>query len=379
MELGRFCGKRDVAVFLGREINEVHGGDFVVAFVVRHESIVERQFAFQSFGSCFSLFLCLGIVNVEILGEGDARRGNEFHVARAFHGDAVGAGLVGAQFRRKQFAFHAEASHAARECGWLRLRQFLYGQCQGLDAALYLNADAASAIEKGIGEVERIVLLDNGAVERQAGNCERTGFLREYEILQNSPRAVGRTVKMLHAHLYLVAGDWYFLRDEVLEIGAAREGRVGQAHTEAHVNAISEKHCFLFVNGGTCGRDVDKEVALRYRRSALLHARRLNHSAALIFAAPAAGRLRGLRGGEVHGVGAKSLAADRNGSRADGDLPVFLGANDIGETQGLAVRHFSVDELHAAVRRLRRTAQHFKICKRGRREMLRIFRRDRKA
>ena len=184
---------------------------------------------------------------------------------------------------------------------------------------------------------------------------------------------------MLHAHLYLVAGNWYFLRDEVLEIGAAREGRVGQAHTEAHVNAISEKHCFLFVNGGTCGRNIDKEVALRYRRSALLHARRLNHSAALIFAAPAAGRLRCLRGSESHGVGAQRLAADRNGSRADGDLPVFLGANNIGETQGLAVRHFSVDELHAAVRRLRRSAQHFKICKRGRREMLRIFRRDRKA
>ena len=379
MELGRFCGKRDVAVFLGREINEVHGGDFVVAFVVRHEGIVERQFAFQSFGSCLGLFLCLRIVNVEILGEGDARRGNEFHVARAFHGDAVGAGLVGAQFRRKQFAFHAEASYAARECGWFRLRQFLYGQCQRLDAALYLNADAAPAIEKGIGEVERIVLLDNGAVERQAGNCERTGFLREYEILQNSPRAVGRTVKMLHAHLYLVAGNWYFLRDEVLEIGAAREGRVGQAYTEAHVNAVGEKHCFLFVNGGTCGRDVDKEVALRYRRSALLHARRLNHSAALIFAAPAAGRLRGLRGGEAHGVGAQRLAADRNGSRADGDLPVFLGANNIGETQGFAVRNFSVDELHAAVRRLRRSAQHFKICERGRREMFRIFRRDRKA
>ena len=208
-------------------------------------------------------FLCgLGVVGVETLGKGYRGRRNEFEVALAAQRQAVGNDIVGAHGASKHFAAQGEFAYGSRETCGLGLGQGIYLQRDRLRGPLDLHANAAATVEESIGQVERMVLLEHGAVERNGGYGNLAAALREEYVLKECARAVGCAVAVLNGGLYLIARQGDFLRHDALEVGLTGELRIGQGHSHTGMNAVGEQHGLLLIEPCAAGRHVDEKIAL---------------------------------------------------------------------------------------------------------------------
>ena len=244
--------------------------------------------------------------------------------------------------------------------------------------ALYHDPDAAAAVKVGVDRVQRVVLLNDRAVEGDAGYGELARLLRENDILQDSAGAVGSPVVPLDGHLYLAARQRQLVRYQSLEVGFGGELRVGQPHAHPHVDAVGEQHGFLLHHACAAGGHVDKEVALRHRTARLLdlYLFVILISALLLLSRLGAGARRvGRRGMQRDGRRAQHLAFHLHRGRTDGQLAALLGREDVGVGRRRLVRGASVDHLEAAEGGGHGSAQLFEGTEVGRGEVFDAVRR----
>ena len=226
-------------------------------------------------------------------------------------------------------------AHATREIGRTSgQRIHLDGYSRSRDFLLHLDI-SRTAVEECLKGIDIPILHDNSTIERDCRNIEFSSHLRKHHVLAPSDSAIRSAVVCLDLETLLLR-QLHFLCVESLEVGHLA---VESCQLHERIYLIGEQNRLLFVHSLLVGAHLDEEVGTRYFASRSAHLRFVVISSAsvLTLLSPAYCDFQGVR---LDSLSVASYLSRRNGKRS-----IFVGADDIRESDGRRRSSMSVDHL----------------------------------
>ena len=147
-------------------------------------------------------------------------------------------------------------TYAAREaCRPLRQGNHLDINSRGDDLLLHLDI-AGATVEECLERIDVTILLDDDALEGDAGDLKLTCHLGEHHILAPCGSPIRTSVEGLNREA-LLRGQAHLLSVEALQVGHITT-QTGQSNKG--VDLIGKKNRFLFIDAFLVGTDLDEEV-----------------------------------------------------------------------------------------------------------------------
>ena len=314
------------------------------------QEVVDHR-AFHAVGGQLGFVGDLGIVLVEVFRELNNRLLDELEITDTADDDTQLDGLVGLDLGIVELGRDAETADTAREA-----RRAL-GQRIDLDldaGSLYLllHLDiAGTAVKEGLKGIDGTVLLDDDAVERDAGDLELARYLREHDVLRPGHRTVGTTVDVLYLKALLLR-QRDFLRMEAVEFGHL-SFQLRQVHQRIYF--IGQQYRLLLIDPLFVGTDLDEEVGTRDGRTGCT---RLGRHLLLTLSSPTLSGLRLTRDGNLQRAGRHGLSLGSNVSCRKGERAVLHSHDNIGKGNRRRLAGVAVDNLETGLRRAAGAHQH---------------------
>ena len=256
-------GKCLVLTLVDVVVNVFDGRNLELAGMTWNSQEVVDDGALKTVGGELALVSHLGIVFVKIFGELNIGLFQQLHIAQATDDDSQFDRIVGLHLGLVNLGRNIETANTAREVGRTgRQRINIDGDARGLDLFLHLNI-SGTAIEESLKGVDITVLLNYDTIERNAGNLQLAGLLREHDILAPRHSLVRTAIQHLDRETLLI-GKRYLASIKVLQVRHLTT-QVGQSDKRVHL--ISQKNGLLLDDTTLRGADLDEQVATGNRRT----------------------------------------------------------------------------------------------------------------
>ena len=234
-----------------------HCRNSVFALVARHYKIVENHVALNAIGCKLCLVGNLGVVLFKVFREINHRLLYKLKIADASNHYTQSDGIAFLNRLFGKLCRYRELAYSTRECGWLRRKRIhLYVKSWCHNIALYLNI-TRTAIEESLKRVDRTVLLNHNALERDARDRQLTCHLREHYILAPCHTTIVLAIEPLKMKTLLL---WqrHFLSVETCKVGHLA---IERREIYKRIYLICKQHWFLLVYSALVGTHLYEKIA----------------------------------------------------------------------------------------------------------------------